>query len=198
MSYQELPKACAGAPFPWFGGKSRAAPLVWRALGNVKNYVEPFAGSLACLLARPWDGSRILETVNDRDAMLSNFWRAVAADPESVAAWVDWPVNESDLTARHVWLVERLQAVTARMETEADFFDAKVAGWWCWGINAWIGSGWCSGEGPWQRDGERLVRNPGMGVNRQLPHLGNPGMGGEPTTSALGRPRQGGGAGMVH
>lgn len=41
------------APFPWFGGKSRAAPLVWSALGDVANYVEPFAGSLAVLLARP-------------------------------------------------------------------------------------------------------------------------------------------------
>ena len=33
------------APFPWFGGKSRAAHLVWEALGDVANYVEPFAGS---------------------------------------------------------------------------------------------------------------------------------------------------------
>lgn len=32
------------APFPWFGGKSRAADVVWQALGNVDNYVEPFAG----------------------------------------------------------------------------------------------------------------------------------------------------------
>lgn len=41
------------APFPWFGGKSRAAPLAWAAMGDVGAYCEPFAGSLACLLARP-------------------------------------------------------------------------------------------------------------------------------------------------
>lgn len=41
------------APFPWFGGKSRAADLVWSRFGDVQNYVEPFAGSLAVLLARP-------------------------------------------------------------------------------------------------------------------------------------------------
>lgn len=35
------------SPFPWFGGKSRAASIVWARLGNVDNYVEPFAGSLA-------------------------------------------------------------------------------------------------------------------------------------------------------
>ena len=31
------------APFPWFGGKSRAAELIWGRLGPVANYVEPFA-----------------------------------------------------------------------------------------------------------------------------------------------------------
>ncbi len=41
------------APFPWFGGKSRVAHLVWERFGDVGNYVEPFAGSLATLLGRP-------------------------------------------------------------------------------------------------------------------------------------------------
>ena len=27
------------APFPWYGGKSRAAQLIWERLGNVGNYV---------------------------------------------------------------------------------------------------------------------------------------------------------------
>ena len=39
------------APFPYFGGKRRAAPIVWRALGDPSGYVEPFAGSAAVLLA---------------------------------------------------------------------------------------------------------------------------------------------------
>jgi len=38
---------------PWFGGKSRAAHLVWAAFGDVSNYVEPFFGSGAVLLAVP-------------------------------------------------------------------------------------------------------------------------------------------------
>lgn len=67
------------APFPWFGGKSRAAPVIWAALGNVPNYVEPFAGSLAVLLNRPH--SPDIETINDLDSYLSNFWRAVQAGP---------------------------------------------------------------------------------------------------------------------
>lgn len=87
------------APFVWFGGKRRVADTVWAALGDVDNYVEPFAGSLACLLERPHDltdGGRRAETVNDADGFLANFWRALAADPEAVAAWCDWPVNEID------------------------------------------------------------------------------------------------------
>ncbi|KKM69533.1 hypothetical protein LCGC14_1449830, partial [marine sediment metagenome] len=41
------------APFPWFGGKRRVADKVWERFGDVPNYVEPFAGSLAVLLERP-------------------------------------------------------------------------------------------------------------------------------------------------
>jgi len=36
------------APFPWFGGKARVAPNLWRASGpSVADYVEPVAGSPA-------------------------------------------------------------------------------------------------------------------------------------------------------
>jgi hypothetical protein len=128
------------APFPWFGGKSRVAHLVWPRFGDVPNYVEPFAGSLAVLLARPF--SPRTETVNDRDAYLANFWRATQADPEAVAHFADWPVNEADLHARHLWLVNQAD-FRERMLTDPDYFDAKIAGWWVWGQSAWIGSGWC-------------------------------------------------------
>ena len=85
------------APFVWFGGKRKVAAEVWDALGDVDNYIEPFAGSLAVLLGRPARHRRRCETVNDADSYLSNFWRAIAADPEAVAAHADWPVNETDL-----------------------------------------------------------------------------------------------------
>lgn len=137
------------APFPWFGGKSRAAALVWQAFGDVSNYVEPFAGSLAVLLARPTPPR--VETVNDKDCYLANFWRAVHADPEAVAHHADWPVNEADLHARHRWLVDQT-AFRERMRKEPDFFDVKVAGWWVWGISQWIGSGWCA-QPAWEAEG---------------------------------------------
>ncbi len=41
------------APFPWFGGKSRAVHVIWPRFGQVRNYVEPFFGSGAILFNRP-------------------------------------------------------------------------------------------------------------------------------------------------
>ena len=129
------------APFPWFGGKSRVAHLVWDYFGDVRNYVEPFAGSLAVLLGRPTEPK--IETVNDLDSWISNFWRALQADPEGLAHHADWPVNEADLHARHLWLVKQTE-FRERMRTDPDYYDVKIAGWWVWGICQWIGSGWCA------------------------------------------------------
>ena len=160
------------APFPWFGGKRRVAAEVWRRFGAVRNYVEPFFGSGAVLLARPQPFAGV-ETVNDADGLLCNFWRAVQADPAAVAAAADWPVSECDLHARHLVLVERRVEITERLMADPLWYDAKLAGWWVWGACAWIGSGWCSGEGPWVRQDGRLVkRDAGQGIKRQVPHLG--------------------------
>ena len=168
----------AQAPFPWFGGKSSVGPEVWERFGAVDNYVEPFAGSLAVLLAAPRVART--ETVNDLDGFICNFWRALAADPEAVAHHADWPVNENDLHARHAWLVEQRPTLTARLEGDPEFYDFRIAGWWVWGICCWIGGGWCSGHGPWVRRDGLLVNDggdPGRGVNRKLVLLGNTGVG---------------------
>lgn len=155
------------APFPWFGGKSNACEQVWQAFGIVDNYVEPFAGSAAMLLGAP-EGKRV-ENINDFDGMVANFWRAIAADPDAVAHHADWPCNENDLFAKHSWLVRQRDSITDKLHADPEWFDAKIAGWWCWGACNWIGSGWCSGEGPWIHDCTTLVDS------RQLPHLGNAG-----------------------
>ena len=172
-------KSIAGtlaAPFPYFGGKANACETVWQAFGIVDNYVEPFAGSAAMLLGAP-AGKRV-ETINDADGFVANFWRAVSHDPDAVAAAADWPTNETDLFARHSWLIRQRDAMVERLHADPGFYDAKVAGWWCWGACNWIGSGWCSGTGPWVHDGERLVDN------RKLPHLGDAGRGDEHPRSA--------------
>ena len=164
------------APFPWFGGKSQAAPLIWSRLGNVDNYVEPFFGSGAVLLNRP-HAPRV-ETVNDIDGMVCNAWRALAADPDAVAEHASWPVNECDLHARHLWLVERLRDGFAEwLMGDPEHHDAKIAGWWLWGMAAWIGGEFCSGLGPWGKGEDGKLAKVGGGIQRSLPAIGNPGRG---------------------
>ena len=185
------------APFPYMGGKSRIARVVWQRLGDVPNYVEPFFGSGAVLLGRPaFDGNRI-ETVNDLDGHLANFWRALQHDPDAVAAYADWPVSELDLHARGDWLYYRPDARewVERLRADPDYYDTKSAGWWVWFASCWIGGLPAIPENG--ADGHTHLKLPhlggvggGVGINRssfgsissaavarQRPHLGSGGQG---------------------
>lgn len=69
-------------PFAYFGGKTRLAERIIALLPAHDHYVEPFAGSLAVLLAKP----RVdMETVNDLDGDLMTFWRVLRDRPEELA-----------------------------------------------------------------------------------------------------------------
>ena len=144
-------------PFPWFGGKKAVASVVWDALGDVSYYAEPFFGGGAVLFLRPENHSRYYEIVNDINGYVANFWRAVKHDPEGVAYYANNPINEIDLTARHIWLVNKGKEHIERLFGDPDYYDVKVAGWWVWGISCWIGSEWCFGEGRWTSVNGRLT-----------------------------------------
>jgi site-specific DNA-adenine methylase len=160
------------APFPWFGGKSRVAHLVWERFGDVPNYLEPFAGSLAVLLGRPTKARA--ETVNDKDRYLVNFWRAIQHAPEVVAHYADWPVNEVDVRARHDWLVTCGRQRLARLDDDPEDYDPKIAGWWVWGVSSWLAGGWC----PEEKTARGFLKDADMGgVRRKVPHLTGAGQG---------------------
>jgi hypothetical protein len=166
------------APFPYFGGKRRAAPRIWQALGDPSGYVEPFAGSAAVLLARPSFKGRRVETLNDADGWLVNTWRSIQLSPDAVAAAAWGPVAEIDYHARLAWLQERRTPdLVAWLEGDPEAHDAKAAGWWLYVLACGIGDPF--GPGPWRVvDGHlRKVGNAGRGVNRELPHLGDAGQG---------------------
>lgn len=182
------------APFPYAGGKSKAAPLIWDLLGDPAHYVEPFAGSLATLLNRPHLANRpyFSETVNDADGLLVNAWRAIQNDPQGVAFHVSNPVAEADQHARHVALIRwREERQLEHLMGDPEFFDVRMGAWWIWGMCCWIGSGWTVTEGGpwWPDDDDRLTKwrkgdpeRPHLddhepGVSRQIPHLADDGKG---------------------
>ncbi len=165
------------APFPYFGGKRRAAPIVWAALGDPGGYVEPFAGSAAVLLARPPYRGRRVETLNDADGWLVNAWRSIQLSPAAVASHAAGPVTEIDYHARLAWLQERRNPdLVAWLEGDPEAHDARAAGWWLYVMACGIGDPW--EPGPWRVVGGRLTKSDaGRGVKRGLPHVGDAGRG---------------------
>jgi len=69
-------------PLAYHGGKTRLADRIAELLPAHDHYVEPFAGSLAVLLAKK--PSR-METVNDLDHLLMTFWRVLRDRPLEMA-----------------------------------------------------------------------------------------------------------------
>jgi site-specific DNA-adenine methylase len=159
-------------PFPWFGGKSRIADKIWKLFGDVDVYIEPFFGAGYIFFNRPnYDPGKHREIINDKDMLIANFWRAVKEAPQEVAYWADNPINEADLTARHIWLVKYgIPDLTLKIQANPDYYDAKIAGWWVWGIACYIGGGWCRGDGKWSEEDGKLVRVETGGASIKRPH----------------------------
>ncbi len=104
-------------PFAYYGGKTTLADQIVSLLPEHSHYVEPFAGSLAVLLAKPRSD---METVNDLDQDLMTFWRVLRDQPaelerammltphcraEQETAY-DLEASSSDLErARRVWVL---------------------------------------------------------------------------------------------
>lgn len=155
------------APFPYFGGKRAVASQVWERLGQPRQYIEPFCGSAAILLAAPKPAP--LEVVGDANGYIANFWRAVKCQPVNVAHFADYPVSHIDLGARHEWLLHKHDEISQYLHDPEWPGDAQVAGWWLWGQCAWIGAGWCE-KIPHVSDAGR-----GFQAVGQIPHVSDAG-----------------------
>lgn len=175
---EDFSKGRLRAPYPYFGGKYAVAPYVWSRFGEVKQYVEPFCGSAAVLLANPSPAN--LEVVVDANCYVANFWRALRFGAGALWEWADYPVSHVDQMARHRWLTdpERVRVLRDSLVNDPDWpGDPKVAGWWVWGQCSWIGSGWCavapgaSGKKP------RVDAGVGIQAVGQVPHLSSVGQG---------------------
>lgn len=165
MTERRIGNGVLKAPFPYFGGKSKIAPLVWHYLGDVKQYIEPFCGSAAVLLNRPPTKHEICyEIINDLDGMITNVWRAIRFAPDEVAKWCDWPVSHVDLNARRKVLLREYDNLVEKLIADAEFYDAKLAGYYCWCASSWIGAGLTLPNAIPHLAGDK-------GVHCQRPHL---------------------------
>jgi len=80
--HNQRPRGQRRPPLPYFGGKQTAARRIVAHLPAHLHYVEPYAGSLAVLLAKPCSP---FETVNDRDRELMTFWQVLRDRPAELA-----------------------------------------------------------------------------------------------------------------
>lgn len=118
-------------PFAYYGGKTTLAPVIAKMLPPHEHYVEPFAGSLAVLLAKK--PSRA-ETVNDLDGDLVTFWRVLRDRPEELErACALTPHSRAELALAAELEVsddlERARRVFVRL-TQSRSHSMKQTGWW--------------------------------------------------------------------
>ncbi len=151
------------APFPYFGGKSKVASVVWKLLGQPKHYLEPFFGSGAVLLGRPDYHQGMVETVND-----NGNWQD---DLGSCGIFFDPPYSEianrrkniythdSESVAHDVreWSRDRAQKPSYRIVIAGYYDEHKELLSEGWGVYKWsTGGGYANvGNGQGRKNAEK-------------------------------------------
>lgn len=117
-------------PFSYYGGKTTLAPNIAGLLPPHEHYVEPFAGSLAVLLAK---SPSTAETVNDLDGDLVNFWKVLRDQPGALErAAMLTPHSREEYEASGTLdcdELERARRVWVRL-TQGRSHSMKPTGWW--------------------------------------------------------------------
>lgn len=118
-------------PFAYYGGKTKLATDIAALLPPHAHYVEPFAGSLAVLLAKAQSKQ---ETVNDLDGDLMTFWRILRDRPDELERqcvltphgraeyWASRDLDTPDD-------LERARRVFVRL-TQGRSHSMRPTGWW--------------------------------------------------------------------
>ncbi|KJL49511.1 DNA adenine methylase [Microbacterium hydrocarbonoxydans] len=104
------------SPVQYFGAKQQIAEQLVALMPSHMGYIEPYAGSLSVLLAKP---ESKIEVVNDLDSRLMTFWRVLRDSPEELLHVAEFTPHsraelegaaaldgETDLElARQVWVL---------------------------------------------------------------------------------------------
>lgn len=143
LSFLKKHRRVTKFPGPYFGNKTKIVSKVWERFGNVDTAVDLCCGTGSFIFRRPLshfaNGNR-KEVLNDINAFLVNFFRAVQHDPEGVAKYANNPVHELDLISRYRYLAfyEKRKFVR-QFRDDPEFYDVKRAGYFIWGLCGWIG-----------------------------------------------------------
>ena len=118
-------------PVTYAGGKTAIAPRIAALLPAHEHYIEPFAGSLAVLLAKPRSD---METISDLDGEIVNFWRVLRDRPDDLArACALTPHSRGEYQASYAALplsdLERARLLWVRLTQGRGGNLGKRTGW---------------------------------------------------------------------
>jgi len=124
-------------PFPWYGGKRRVAQLVWDRFGDVRAYCEPFLGAGAVFLGRP--DPRGMETINDLDCLVVNFWRSMQENPGLVIRSFKGLLSEVDFRAKKAAVMRATDCLEQLLVEDPRYCDPELASWWAFCVCLSVG-----------------------------------------------------------
>ena len=153
------------APYPYDGGKSKASEVLMGGLGLEPGALPPVVtvNDQNCYVANFWRA-----VTADPEAVAQHAdWPVNEADMHARHRWLlgiapDWPAPEYPEAPKSLAEDQRAAwsagwyacyrgehaswkaAFQHRIRRDPDYFDVRFAGWWCWGMCMWIGSGWCN------------------------------------------------------
>ena len=118
-------------PFTYFGGKLAIADRIVALMPEHEHYVELYCGSLAVLLGKP---PVLLETVNDIDGDLVNFWKQLRERPaDLIRVCALTPHSRAELTASRdldgADDLERARRIWIRLTQGRGGHTQKRTGW---------------------------------------------------------------------
>ena len=167
-------------PFPYYGSKQAAVDIIWAlAKDTARCLIEPFSGSACVALSAPDHIKNVV--LNDSNAMLVNFWRALEKDPDGVLSHATRPVSDLDMWAVEFATKEWAKNHITRLAAELDYSDVRMAGLWLYGQCNYLASNFGTLTGPWHavvgEDGHKhMTQVPNMkgdkGIRAQVPDMG--------------------------
>lgn len=139
-------------PLKWHGGKHYLASKITALMPSHLHYVEPYAGGLAVLLAKDYEG--VSEVVNDLNRELTNFW-SVMREPSwrelyerlQFTAFDEWAYGEAcdnvprdEIMRAWSFFVRCRQSLAGRMGAFAPLSKTRVRRGMNEQASAWIGA----------------------------------------------------------